>query len=83
MKLPAVEADGRAIVPYGVCSLEKECIRYEHGVKHLLLPDTLEEMAAEAIKDIPYVKGVAAYSEIDDPKGMEAADGVCDLYSVR
>lgn len=83
LRLPAVEADGRAIVPYGVRSLEKECIRYECGVKYLLLPDTLEEMAAEAIKDIRYVKGVVTYSGIDDPKGMEVADGVCDLHNIR
>lgn len=82
-KLPAIEPDGRAIIPYGVRHLAKDCIRYDSKVKYLLLPDTLEIMAAEAIKDIQYVKGVATYKASDDPKSMAIADGVCDLRSVK
>ncbi len=82
-EIPAIEPDGRAIVPYGVRSLGKGCIRYGSKVKYLLLPDTLEVMAAEAIEDIRYVKGVVTYSVSDDPRDMEIVEGVCDLRRVR
>lgn len=82
-KLPAIQLDGRAIIPYGVRSLGKGCIHNEGRVKYLFLPDTLEEMEAEAVTAIRCAKGVVTYSASDDPMDMEITDRVCDLRGVR
>ena len=82
-KIPDIEPDGRAIVPYGVRSLAEDCISYQSEIEYLLLPDTLEEMEPKAIHDVRSLKSVVTYSENDDPRDIETIDGVCDLRSVR
>ena len=67
LTLPDIDANGRAIVPYGVRTLGKGCIRFKSKLEYLLLPDSLEELEEEAIHCIVHVKGVATYSHNDDP----------------
>lgn len=83
LTLPDIDANGRAIVPYGVRTLGKGCIRFKSKLEYLLLPDSLEELEEEAIHCIVHVKGVATYSHNDDPMNMEVADGLCDLRSIK
>lgn len=83
LTLPDIDANGRAIVPYGVRTLGKGCIRFKSKLEYLLLPDSLEELEEEAIHCIVHVKGVATYSHNDDPMNMEVANGLCDLRSIK
>lgn len=83
LTLPDIDANGRAIVPYGVRTLGKGCINFYSKLEYLLLPDSLEELEKEAIHCIVHVKGVATYSHNDDPMNMEVADGLCDLRSIK
>lgn len=78
---PLVDDNGVAVVPYGVTSLGRQCLRYD--VKILFIPETVEALEERLGGYLPEFSTIVSYQGMGIPDISSYHEGVVDLRFIK